>query len=174
MVSYPATILMEIRRARTDAGKNLDVALKDLHGYEGKVGWFKDSRYPEDQGGDFVAAIAAQNEYGNPSKNIPPRPFMRPTIIEKQSAWLAITAKLAAQVLEGKRSARDAMEVIAIQAENDVARKIKSIQSPPLAARTIQARLARYKNQKKVGLLTKPLIDTGLMIATLTHEVSKT
>lgn len=161
---------MEIHRQLTAAGKNLEKALKDLDGLEGRVGWFSGSRY---ETGEYVAAIAAQNEYGNPSENIPARPFMRPTIREQQNAWLANASKLSAKVLEGNLSAHDAMEFIAIRAENDVLKKIKSIYEPPLAARTISARLARHSNKKKIGNLYKPLVDTGLMIGTLTHEVTK-
>jgi phage gpG-like protein len=165
---------MEIKRVQSAISKNLTTAIKDLNGLEGKVGWFKDSRYPASEGGQYVAEIAAQNEYGNPSKNIPARPFMRPTVIEKQNAWLAFAAKLATQVLEDKLTAHQAMESIAIMAENDVIKKIKSITSPPLAQATIKARLNKYKDKKTIGALNKPLIDTGYMIATLTHEVSKT
>ncbi len=162
---------MEIHRTLTAAGKNLEKALKDLNGLEGKVGWFQDSKY--DETGEYVAAIAAQNEYGNPNKNIPARPFMRPTIQEQQNKWLNTASKVSAQVLEGKLSAHNAMEIIAIQAENDVLKKIKSIYEPPLSPYTIARRLSKYKNQSKIGNLTKPLVDTGRMIGTLTHEVSK-
>lgn len=162
---------MEIHRQLTAAGVRLNQALKDLNGLEGKVGWFAKSKYPET--GEYVAAIAAQNEYGNPSKNIPARPFMRPTIIAQQNAWLDLAARVSAKVLDGGLSAQQGMELIAVQAENDVLKKIKSIYEPPLSPYTIAKRLQRYKNKAKVGNLTKPLVDTGLMIATLTHEVTK-
>jgi len=165
---------MEIKRVSSDIARKLEVAINGIEGLSGKVGWFEKSRYPEDQGGDFVAEIAAQNEYGNPSKNIPPRPFMRTTIIEKQNDWRAFAEKLAEKVLKDNLSPVTAMTFLAVQAENDVLKKIKSITSPPLAPATIAARLSRYKDKKTIGLLTKPLVDTGLMIATLTHEVSKT
>lgn len=166
---------MEIHRKLTSQGKALEVALKHLDGLEGKVGWFRDSKYEDT--GEYVAAVAAQNEYGNPNKHIPARPFMRPTIREQQNKWLALAAKLSAQVLEGKMYAHDAMETIAVQAESDVIRKIKSIYEPALAQRTIDARLARYSgkgrlNANQARSITKPLVDTGHMIATLTHEVS--
>ena len=163
-------LLMQIKRTQTPIGLHLAVALKDLDGLQGKVGWFKDSTY---ETGEYVAEIAAQNEYGNPNKHIPARPFMRPTIREQQNKWLAFAHKLAGQVLEDKLSAHDAMESIAVMAENDVLKKIASIYTPPLAQRTIDARLAKYSNKKKVGNLYKPLVDTGHMIATLTHKVEK-
>ncbi len=166
---------MDIKRSQTSQGKHLAIALKQLDGLSGKVGWFRDSKYEDT--GEYVAAIAAQNEYGNPNKHIPARPFMRPTIREQQSKWLALAAKLSAQVLEGKLYAHDAMEMIAVQAENDVLKKIASIYEPALAQRTINARLARYSgkgrlNHNQARSITKPLVDTGHMIATLTHEVT--
>ncbi len=161
---------MEIKRTQTSAGRFLQVALKQLDGLEGRVGWFRDAKYPET--GEYVAAIAAQNEYGNPSKNIPARPFMRPTIVEQQNKWLALAARLSQQVLEGKLFAHDAMELIVVQAENDVLKKISSIYDPPLSPYTIAKRLQRYKDKSTVGNLYKPLVDTGHMIATLTHEVT--
>jgi hypothetical protein len=169
--------MMKIIRTKTTVGKNLTVALKQLDGLEGRVGWFKDARYEEykengeKKGGEYVAFIAAQNEYGNPNKNIPARPFMRPTIREQKNKWLAFAAKLSGQVLEGKLYAHQAMESIAVMAENDVLKKIASIYTPPLAPITIEKRIARYSNQNKLGNLYKPLVDTGHMIATLTHEV---
>src|ERR1700679_128461 len=113
---------MKIIRTQTTVGKNLTVALKQLDGLEGRVGWFRDSKYEDT--GEYVAAIAAQNEYGNPKKHIPARPCMRTTIREQQNKWLAFAAKLSGQVLEGKIFAHDAMESIAVMAENDVLKKI--------------------------------------------------
>jgi hypothetical protein len=166
---------MEIKRTKTDIGKHLTVALKDLDGLQGKVGWFRGSTY---ETGEYVAAIAAQNEYGNPNKRIPARPFMRPTIREQQSKWLAFAAKLSGQVLEGKLFAHDAMESIASCAKNDILKKIESIYEPALAQRTINARLERYSHKGRLKhnqarSITKPLVDTGHMIATLTHTVEK-
>lgn len=167
---------MEIRRTTTNIGKNLTVALKHLDGLTGKVGWFHDAKYTD--AGEYVAEIAAQNEYGNSSKHIPARPFMRPTIIAKQKQWLNAAAYLSGQVLEGKITAYDAMDTVAGNAENDVLRKINSIYEPALAQSTINKRLERYSpkgrfNKAQARSITKPLNDTGHMIATLTHRVEK-
>lgn len=161
---------MEIRRVITPEGKNLRNALRQLDGVVGKVGWFENSRYPDDKRTP-VAAVAAQNELGNPSKRIPARPFILPTIHEKSNEWAKIVENGSRAVIEGRRSMTDVMEVLGQKAAADIRKKISTIWEPPLSPYTIAARLSRKTNKKTIGNLTKPLIDTGLMYGTLINTV---
>jgi len=160
--------LVEVKRTVSDVSKNLEVALKGLSNKVGKVGWFEKSKY---QDGTHVAAVAAQNEYGNPSKHIPARPFMRPSIIEKQQEWQDVVANGSKAVINGKAKGEDVFEAIGLKASGDIRKKITQIFEPPLSPVTIAARLARRANKKTIGSLTKPLIDTGILIGTLTNTV---
>ena len=162
--------MITIKNTPTPEGKGLKVALKNLEGKVGRVGWFEKSKY-DDKEGTPVAYVAAQNEYGNPQKRIPARPFMRPTIIEKQAEWRKIALDSSKRILKGTSTIADVMELIGLKAAGDIRKKISSIWEPPLSPRTIQARLDRKANKKKVGNLTKPLIHTGIMLGTLTNTV---
>lgn len=158
-------------REHTSAKRALEVALRELNNKKvGKVGWFEKSRYP-DKDATPVAFVAAQNEYGNPNQNIPARPFMRPTIIAQQETWKKVAEQGARNILKGTQTSSDVLEMIGLKASGDIRKTISKITTPPLRERTIQARLARYKDKTTIGNLTKPLIDTGLMYGTLTNVV---
>lgn len=173
----------------------LVTSLEALENTQAKVGWFENSVYGS---GRPVAAVAAGNELGIPSRSIPPRPFFGPTSAKKGAEWARIAGVLASRVLEKKSTADEAMEALALRAETDVLETIKEITSPPLSPITIMARY--YRKQGKsvtgatigeiagrireqggkltaaqlAGVSTKPLNDTGRMIASLTSVVERT
>lgn len=161
---------MSVHRVQGEAGKALEKALSNLDKKVGKVGWFANARY-DDKKSTPVASVAAQNEKGNPNKNIPARPFIAPTIRAKQNEWAEIATSGARSVLLGKKTIVQVLEAIGLKAAGDIRKTISLITTPPLSPRTIQARLARRSNKKKIGLLTKPLIDTKHMYNTLTNTV---
>lgn len=169
--------------------------LEALENTQAKVGWFENLQY---ENGRSVAEVAAGNEFGIPSRSIPPRPFFRPTSNEKQSSWGEAAATLASRVLEGKATADDAMEILAARAHGDVLDKLASITAPPLSPITIMARAYRaagkevtgktigeiagkIRNQRYditmsqlAGVSTKPLNDTGYMISTMNYVAERT
>lgn len=162
---------MKVERIPTQSSRMFELALRELESKKvGKVGWFENSRYP-DKDSTQVAYVAAQNEYGNPNKHIPARPFMRPTISESQDIWRKVAMQGAKNILRGDQTSHDVLEMIGLKAAGDIRKTISKVMEPPLAQRTIQARLDRYKDKKTVGSLTKPLIDTGIMYGTLTNVV---
>lgn len=164
--------------------------MEALENTQAKVGWFESAKY---ESGRPVAAVAAGNELGIPSRSIPPRPFFRPTEMSKKNEWENTAGTMAGRVLEGKATALEAMEVLGIKAEGDVLDTIVSITQPPLSMITLLAR-KRRKEGKAVtgktigefakqlasgppnvsGVSTKPLNDTGHMIATLTSIAERT
>jgi hypothetical protein len=162
--------MVKVTRVKSDAGKNLTVALDNLQGKVGKVGWFEGSKYP-DKKSTPVAYVAAIHEYGYPAKNIPARPFMRPTIIAKQNEWRQVAARGAKSILKGHGNVADVMEAVGAKAAGDIRKTITQIYSPPLKPATIAARLRNRANKKTVGRLNKPLIDTKEMYNTLTNTV---
>lgn len=168
----------------------LEQRIDSLNGAESKVGWFESARYPD---GTPVAYVAAIQEYGSPQNSIPSRSFMRTTGIEKQTEWANIAGILAARVVAGKMSVFDAFETIGLQAEGDFAAKIASIVSPPLSKITLGARKFRQEGKKVTGrtigeiarllkegkldisgVSDKPLVDSALMVNTLTHVTENT
>ena len=84
------------------------------------------------------------------------------------------------------------MELLTLKAEGDVSKAIAEVNAPPLSKITLGARkyraegkkvtgatigeIARLIDENKLdvsGVSTKPLNETGLMSATLTHVVEK-
>lgn len=160
---------MTVRRIISSEGQKAITAIHNLHNKSLKVGWFKDSKYED---GIQVALVAAQNEFGNPSKNIPARPFLRPTVIREENNWIKISNDGAKKILKGQLTIDQVLDLLGFKAEADVKKSIELVYNPPLARATIQARLSKYKNKTKVGNLTKPLVDTAHMLNTVTHELS--
>ena len=161
---------MDVKRVKSPDADKLKIALKNLDGKVGKVGWFENSKYA-DKDSTPVAAVAAQNEYGNPNKHIPARPFMRPTIYAKQNEWSKIAENGSKSILKGDNTIYDVLQLLGLKAAGDIKRTISKLTEPPLSPKTIAARLSRRQDQSTIGLLTKPLIDTGIMLNTLTNSV---
>lgn len=151
--------------------KGLDNLRKAGHALDGiiaKVGYFETSKYPD---GTPVAAVASVHEFGSPSKGIPARPTMRPTIAEQRPTWARHLAQGAQAVVEGRFTAEQVMDSVGALAAGDVRKSIAALQSPPLKPETIKARQRRYADKKTVGSLGKPLVDTAIMVNSVTHVV---
>lgn len=112
--------------------------------------------------GTSVAYVATIQEFGAPAVNIPPRPFMRPTVAQQKDTWVKILSQDVPKVAAGKMSAFDALDKVGIQAAADIQTTISNIYSPPNSPETI-----RQKGS------SKPLIDTGYMYASVQNGVNK-
>lgn len=112
--------------------------------------------------GTSVAYVAAIQEFGAPAVKIPARPFMQPTVRQKKDEWVKIVSKYLPQVVLGKKTAFDVLDLVGRVAAADIKTTISSIYSPPNAPATI----------KRKGS-SKPLIDTGLMLASVQNAVNK-
>lgn len=161
---------MKIERDKNALLNKLPGIFKNLEKKNAKVGWFKEQRY-DDENSTPVAVVASQNEYGNPRKNIPARPFMRPTAIDKKNEWQAIAKHGAQQVIQGRQTIDDVLGILGQTAAGDIKRTISKVTEPPLSSKTIAARLGKRSNKTHVGSLTKPLIDTGYMLTSLIYVV---
>lgn len=153
---------MQLKNSNPDILKTFDLKLKELASKQGKVGWFESSKYED---GTPVASVAAQNEFGDVNKKIPPRPTIRPAMIENKTKWMNLAAWQAKQILAGKSTAQEGMELLTLDAQNAISKNIAGLTSPPLAPYTVA------KRQERGNSSVKPLIDTGLEFATLTSVV---
>jgi hypothetical protein len=133
----------------------------DLENKQVKVGFLESSVYPT---GETVAEVAAQNEYGNPDKHIPARPFLRPTIANKKGEWAGIVNGLIRQGMQ-TGVIPDVLETVGLAMQGDIVQAIADVQEPPLSSRTLAARRSRGNGS------TKPLNDTGYMIASVQSVV---
>lgn len=160
---------MSVKRVAGPGQKKLEFLLKGIASdKQAKIGWLKRERY---KNGQPVAYIAAIQEYGYPAGNIPSRPFFRSTILEQNSAWKQKTKEGAQAILNGSWTTYQMIEAIAILAKSDVQAQIARGNFKPLATATIQARLRRKSDKITVGSLTKPLVDTGFMLSTVSYAV---
>lgn len=189
---------MTVKRSKTsEVSKRLSVALKGMEGKSLKVGWVKGKIYPDSKSGMTTAQVAAIAESGSPKNNIPPRPILRPTIIREESKWKRIVTAESKKVLEGGKTAEEALDTLGLFAAGDVRDTITKIMSPPLQRSTVAARERKLSGRIKVpkgdpnakfirgqrkaqikknlasDTLWKPLVETGILLGSVTHSVEK-
>lgn len=160
---------MKVQKIDGPGKHQLEVLMRNIQGRVAKVGWLSQVYYVESH--MPVAAIAAIQEFGAPSKNIPPRPFFRTIIAENEKNWSNITNNAGNAIARGNMRIGDVLELVGAKAAGDVRKTIANIHTPELKPATIRARMRRRADKTTVGNLTKPLIDTGFMFATLSHKV---
>lgn len=159
-----------------------------------KVGFFASAKYVT---GLPVAQVAQWMEKGVPSRSIPPRPFMRPTMDSKDREWSDDFGKLAKKIVKGDISMHQALDMIGLVAAGDVRKTISTLTDPPLSKLTLLARkhvqqggalsgsvigmLAKQlqddPNVDVSGVSDKPLIDPrpggGVLLAHVTNVTEK-
>jgi hypothetical protein len=117
-----------------------------------RVGFLENATGPD---GQPIAVRAAANEFG--TSKIPPRPFFRNMIAEKESTWpVAVAENLKATDYDQDLTLQRVGEGIA----SDLQMSIQQTNSPPLAESTV----------KRKGF-DKPLIEHGDMIRAVSFEV---
>ena len=132
-----------------------------------EVGFFEDATYPD---GTSVAMVAAIQNFGAPSKNIPPRPFFSNMVKDKADGW---GPKVGALLNANNGDATVALGQMGLEIKADLQDSIVATNSPPLSPRTIAARLRRGKKGKGFNSTTaaKPLVDTGQMLNSVASRV---
>lgn len=142
-------------------GDGLDAKLAELAGKLGRgqrevrVGFFENAKYPD---GTPVATIAAIQNFGAPSRGIPPRPFFSNMVDAKSPGWPDAFVKV-------MKAADYDIEVSLARMGEHIAgqlrQSIRDTNSPPLSPATIA----------KKGF-AKPLIDTAVMFQSVGVEVT--
>jgi hypothetical protein len=160
--------LLKVKRESGVSKEKFEQIINGLGDYEGKIGWDSSAVYPD---GTKTAYVATIQEFGDPQHNIPSRSFFRSTINAKSQSWKELNEKAARAMLKGKIFAKDGFSQLVLGAEGDFVEKITTLQNPPLKQSTIEARMRKKADKHTVGNLTKPLIDTGYMLSTLTSTV---
>lgn len=130
-----------------------------------KVGFFAHSKYPD---GTTVAYVAAIQELGYPAGGIPPRPFMRPAMTEHRQEYSQLTGRAVKAAVNGRVTVTDGLTQIGAKAAGDVKIAIKAVTTPPLDDATVAARARRHSKGKATS---KPLVDSGLMLQSVTFAV---
>ena len=121
-----------------------------------KVGFLAGSTYPD---GKSVAMVAAIQEYGAPSRNIPPRPFFRRMLAQDSPAW---PGTIAAQLKATGNDVPRVLDQMGALVKGQIQASIIALVDPPLKPATI----------RRKGF-AKPLIDTSDMLKAVAYEVTK-
>lgn len=148
---------MPVKRTTHVDMSRLVALAKEIEANEVAAGWLETARYED---GTPVAYISSIQEFGH-APHIPPRPFMRPTVESQSPEW----AKIYGHVIKNASSGTAVLEVMGGKIAGDMRESISELTSPAIAESTIKAR------QSKGNGSTKPLVDTRVMINTLTHIV---
>ena len=147
--------------ATLSGGEKFEAAIREIasnleSGATLNVGFLEGALYPD---GKPVAMIAAINESGAPSRNIPPRPFFRTMIAKKSGEWPdAISGLL-------KRTDYNVDETLRVTGEAIQGQLIDSIENGGWIPNK-PSTLARKHGEQ-------PLIDTGTMINSVRYEIVK-
>lgn len=142
----------------------LDRVPDSMDNLEAKIGWFPSAQYPD---GTPVASVAATQEFGDPLQHIPARPFLRPTVNRDKDGWVDQLGKGVKEVLAGELDGHDVLDAIAAVGAQGVQKTISEIYTPALAPLTIELR------QERGNTSTKPLVDTGHLLATVQGVVGE-
>ena len=155
---------------RTSSFDALNKTFKELDAVTGHVGWLNTAHYAS---GQPIAYIASIHEFGAASRNILPRPFMRPTIAEKRDEWNRLFERGIKAILRGKETAHSVMEKIVSRATGDVQKTISDLWTPALKEATVKARARRRHSKEITESLRKPLIDSGMMFQSISYRVDE-
>lgn len=179
--------MAQLTQTNPNGFKNIEKALKQLDGYEAKIGWFDNARYPD---GTPVAYVAAIQEYGHGP--IPPRLGLRGVPDKHRDEWKENAAIISKRVLAGQMTGLKGMQLLAEAVQNDVLDRITSNPPPPLKPLTLAIRRQRELGKKITGSLvgelarkldegkyvplsanTRALDDTNTLISHLDNKVEK-
>lgn len=133
-----------------------------------RVGFLENASYPD---GTPVALVAAANEFGDPGRNRPPRPFFRSMIAEKSQMW----PKELGTVLQSTGYDADrALGLMGERIKGQLQASIREFSDPGLAESTIAAKSRGRVGEHQAGYgPEKPLIETGHMLNSVDYDIQK-
>lgn len=112
--------------------------------------------------GTAVVEVALWNEFG--TSDIPERSFIRSTVAEQTTAINELRAEAFRRMAEDAWSPKKALSMIGTQVAIHIQNKIKSNVPPENAKSTRASKEAR-------GVAQRTLIDSGLMLRSITYQV---
>jgi hypothetical protein len=96
---------------------------------------------------------------------------MRPTIAKEKNNWSALMLAGAKAIIAGDETIHTVLDKVGFRAAGDIAQTIAGIWQPPLKPATIAARARRRADRSITKSLSKPLVDTGILVGGISHEV---
>lgn len=142
-----------------------------------RVGWFEGMRYED---GVTVAAVARWNEFGAIAGGkyyIPPRPFVRPALIQNKNKFNATLRQLYRQALKDKKNTLQALDQFGEFVRERLRAQIDATLSPANSPVTLQGGWLRTSTGKSFYVEPKrgshPLKDTGFMQDSISYETEE-
>ena len=121
-----------------------------------RVGFFEGSKYDDDT---YVAQEARWNEYGI---GVPARPFMRPAVFEKKQEYTELLRSEYKKAIKDNQSTINVLKAVGEKA-------VAGIQSQIWGGHYLPNSPATIKRKGK----NKPLIDTELMVNSVSYQVEE-
>jgi hypothetical protein len=119
-----------------------------------QVGFMENATY---ENGTQVALVAVVQDFGAPSRGIPPRPFFRNAIANGKGTWPGVAKQL---LKANDFDARKAFTALGVVIEGDIKASILGDGFIPLKPATI----------KRKGF-DRQLVDTGHMLSSVTSRI---
>lgn len=142
---------------KKEHSKKVKALLDEFNSHQSAIGWFNHQHYPD---GTPIAYVAQIHEFGAPQKNIPPRPFMRPTGQKHHKDWAESFKRGFDASVNGGVSPRQVFDQVGELVAGQIAESIKAVTSPPLKYKQ------KHGNQS-------PLRDSKLMFQSVTSKTSR-
>lgn len=187
--------MTKITRKPGPGAQQLKLMLAGLANKKIKAGIVEAIKYED---GTPVAYVAAIQEFGDPSRSIPPRATFRPATVNNSGKWRDIATMGAQAIAAGTGTTEDMANLIGEAAAGDVRHEMSQLQDPPLTETTLRLRKLKREGKKiggKVvgeahravnfegprpkgdksadisGVSTKPLVFDAILIGAITHSV---
>lgn len=166
--------------SKTSRVKELNQSLKRLQSsivYVGiAAGSDKDTRV---DGGPDNHLLGFVHEWGSPSANIPPRPFLVPGVESvKDGISQRLESAVESALKDDQKGVEDNLEIAGMEAVDGVKTYMTNADFKPLSPRTLENR-HRSRNTKSKraneleGVDVKPLINTGALRDSVDYIVKK-
>lgn len=165
---------------------------KNLNDFQIEAGWFENTKYDDGTSIGFVARIQNNGAHINVTnkqrkflhylgihlKNstgqiiIPPRPFMDNAKDRVKKEGHQILQQEILRVFEGRQTMEKATSRLGEWLQGVIQKEITKLNNPKLSSATIEIRNKSYASHSS-NQSTKPLNDSGLMLATVQYQVTK-
>ena len=118
--------------------------------------------------GETNAEIAFTQEFGSPARHIPPRPFLMPGIEKAHDKIKDALKEGLREIVKDGADTDKCLQKAGLIGQASVQNEIRTGSFEALKESTIKSRQAARKSGK-AG--TKPLIDTGQLLSSITYAV---
>jgi hypothetical protein len=124
-----------------------------------------------DEGDVTNVELAIIHEFGAPSVGVPQRSFVRSSFDAKRGQYIEDLRKLLRGVYEGKVTIEQALNIVGLHMATDMKKGITEGPGipPPNSESTLRRKLGKSRPGSRKD--PRPLVDTGRMVDSISHQV---